>query len=81
MECTVFLSEARRVAAELVVIDAALRPGVQPEQWQERTLNDGSRHHTYKRFFSRGQIAEELDGEVLFDGQRFIAARVTWSAT
>jgi demethylmenaquinone methyltransferase/2-methoxy-6-polyprenyl-1,4-benzoquinol methylase len=57
------------------------RPGVQPEQRQERTLNDGSRHHIYKRFFTRGQLAEELDGEVLFERQRFIAARVTWSAS
>ena len=45
------------------------------------SLNDGSRHDIYKRFFTRGQRAEELDGEVLFEGQRFIAARMTWSAT
>ena len=39
-----FLAEARRVAGELVVADAALRPDHEPEEWQERVLNDGSRH-------------------------------------
>jgi ubiquinone/menaquinone biosynthesis C-methylase UbiE len=39
-----FLAEARRVASELVVIDSALRPGIDPEQWQERVRNDGSCH-------------------------------------
>ncbi len=33
-ERSAFLAEARRVAAELVVIDSALRPSVEPEQWQ-----------------------------------------------
>jgi ubiquinone/menaquinone biosynthesis C-methylase UbiE len=78
-ERTVFLSEARRVAGELVVIDAALRPGVEPEEWQERMLNDGSRHRIYKRYLTSAQLAEELGGEVLFDGQRFVVARVKWS--
>ena len=36
-----FLAEAKRVAGELVVVDAALRDGLDPEQWQERVLNDG----------------------------------------
>ena len=31
-----FLCEAQRVAAELVVIDSAWRPGVESDQWQER---------------------------------------------
>ena len=44
-----FLAEARRLAAELIVIDSAWRPGIEPEQWQERVLNDGSRHRVYKR--------------------------------
>jgi ubiquinone/menaquinone biosynthesis C-methylase UbiE len=74
-----FLAEARRVAGELVVIDTALRPGVEPEQWQERTLNNGSRHRIYKRYLTGAQLAEELAGEVLFEGRSFIAARVTWS--
>ncbi|MEV4108789.1 class I SAM-dependent methyltransferase [Nonomuraea sp. NPDC049695] len=78
-ERTVFLSEARRVAGELVVIDTALRPGVEPEQWVERMLNNGSRHRIYKRYLTSAQLTGELGGEVLFEGQSFVAARVTWS--
>jgi ubiquinone/menaquinone biosynthesis C-methylase UbiE len=78
-EQTVFLAEARRVAGELVVIDTALRAGVEPEQWQERMLNNGSRHRIYKRYLTSAQLAEELGGEVLFEGHSFVAARVTWS--
>lgn len=44
-----FLKEARRVAGELVVVDAALQPNAEPEQWQERVLNDGSRHEVFKK--------------------------------
>jgi ubiquinone/menaquinone biosynthesis C-methylase UbiE len=78
-ERRVFLAEARRVAGELVVIDTALRPGVEAEQWQERVLNDGSRHRVYKRYLTSAQLAEELRGEVLFEGRSFVAAHVTWS--
>ena len=73
-----FLSEARRVADELVVVDSARRPGVDAEQWQERVLNDGSRHRVYKRF-TADQLAGELGGEPLFDGAWFVAARVQGS--
>jgi len=46
-----FVTEARRVAGEVVVVDAALRPDKEPEELQERVLSDGSRHETYKRYF------------------------------
>jgi len=52
-----------------------LRPEVEPEQWQERVLNDGSRHQVYKRYLTGQQLADELDGEVLLDGTWFVAAR------
>ena len=72
-----FLSEARRVAGELVVADSALREGVEPEQWQERVLNDGSRHTVYKRYFTGAGLVEELGGgEVLMDGAWFVVVRV-----
>jgi SAM-dependent methyltransferase len=70
-----FLAEARRVGAELIVVDSALRAGVPAEQWQERVLNDGSRHEVYKRYLSGGQLAEEIGGEVLMDSVWFVAAR------
>jgi demethylmenaquinone methyltransferase/2-methoxy-6-polyprenyl-1,4-benzoquinol methylase len=74
-ERAAFLSEARRVAGELVVVDSALRPGIEPEQWQERTLNDGSRHRVFKRFLSADGLAEEIGGEPLLSGDWFVAAR------
>jgi demethylmenaquinone methyltransferase/2-methoxy-6-polyprenyl-1,4-benzoquinol methylase len=77
-ERAAFLAEARRVASELVVVDAAVRPGIEAEQWQERVLNDGSRHRVYKRYFVANALAEELGGEVLLDGAWFVAARVAW---
>jgi ubiquinone/menaquinone biosynthesis C-methylase UbiE len=70
-----FLAEVRRVAAELIVVDAARRPGIEPEQWQERTLNDGSKHRVYKRFLEPEQLADEIGGQVVFAGTWFVAAR------
>jgi ubiquinone/menaquinone biosynthesis C-methylase UbiE len=68
-----FLAEARRVAPELVVLDSALRDDVEPEEWQERTLNDGSRHRVYKRFFTPEGLREELGGgRVLHAGHWFV---------
>jgi len=73
-ERTDFLAEARRVAPQLVVVDSALREDVQPEEWQERVLDDGSRHRVYKRFFRASDLAEELGGAtVLHDGRWFVA--------
>lgn len=74
-----FLSEARRVADELVIVDSALRDDVSPEEWQERILNDGSRHEVYKRFFDGEGLAAELGGgEVLHAGRWFVMARTWW---
>ena len=71
-----FLDEARRVAAELVVVDSATRDGVEPESTQQRILNDGSVHAVYKRYFDPEQLAEELGGgDVLHAGRWFVAVR------
>jgi len=71
-----FLAEARRVAAELVVVDSALRDDVQPADQQERILNDGSRWQVFKRFFEPSELAAELGGgERLFAGRWFVAVR------
>jgi ubiquinone/menaquinone biosynthesis C-methylase UbiE len=74
-----FLSEVHRVATELVVVDSALRPGVEAEQLQERVLNDGSRHVVHKRYLSAGQLAAEIGGQPLYDGRWFVVARATWA--
>jgi demethylmenaquinone methyltransferase/2-methoxy-6-polyprenyl-1,4-benzoquinol methylase len=71
-----FVSEARRLAPELVVVDSVLRPDVSPEERQERILNDGSRWEVYKRYFEPEVLAAELDGgETVFAGRWFVAVR------
>jgi ubiquinone/menaquinone biosynthesis C-methylase UbiE len=68
-----FLAESRRIAPTLVVFDARLHDDVEPEQIQERTLNDGSSHHVFKRYFTASQLSSELgDGRVLFEGRWFV---------
>jgi ubiquinone/menaquinone biosynthesis C-methylase UbiE len=71
-----FLREARRVADELVVVDSALHDGVEPVEWQERILNDGSRWQVYKRYFEPDALANELGGgRTLFAGRWFVAVQ------
>jgi ubiquinone/menaquinone biosynthesis C-methylase UbiE len=71
-----FLREARRVAPELVVVDASSRHSPVDEERQERILNDGSRWEVYKRFFTPEQLAQELGGgTMVFAGRWFVAVR------
>jgi SAM-dependent methyltransferase len=71
-----FLAGARRLADELVVVDSARRPDGEDEAWQERELNDGSRHRVYKRWFTAAGLADELGGgEAVYDGAWFVAVR------
>ena len=75
-ERLLFLAEAARVAPELVVCDAAVRPDREREEMQERILEDGSSWEVYKRFFVAEELAAELGGgEVLFAGDWFVVVR------
>ena len=75
---TAFLAMAARLADELVITDSALRPGGEAESWQERALNDGSRHRIYKRWFTAVGLAEELGGgETVHDGPWFVTTRLS----
>jgi SAM-dependent methyltransferase len=67
-----FLSEARRVADRLVVVDAGRPVGVAAEQWQQRTLSGGERFSIYRRHFDAEQLARELDGRPLFSGRFYV---------
>jgi ubiquinone/menaquinone biosynthesis C-methylase UbiE len=72
-----FRREARRVADELVVVDSALHDEVDPAEWQQRVLNDGSRWQVYKRYFEPDSLADELGGgRTLFAGRWFVAVQV-----
>lgn len=71
-----FLGEARRVAGELVVVDASAAHSPVTEEWQPRTLRDGSRWEVYKRYFTGAGLAAELGGgEVLHEGPWFVVVR------
>jgi ubiquinone/menaquinone biosynthesis C-methylase UbiE len=70
-----FLADARRVASELVVFDAALHDGEPRFEWQERVLNDGTRWTVYKRFFTGEALLAELGGgRVAHEGRWFVLA-------
>jgi demethylmenaquinone methyltransferase/2-methoxy-6-polyprenyl-1,4-benzoquinol methylase len=71
-----FLAEARRVAPELVVVDASRRHSEVDEHMSPRVLNDGSTWEVFKRYFTGPGLAEELGGgEVLHDGDWFVVVR------
>jgi ubiquinone/menaquinone biosynthesis C-methylase UbiE len=70
-----FLAEARRVAPELVVVASIRGDGDDSERWEERSLNDGSRWDVYKRVFEGPDLADELQGEVVFKGRWFVVVR------
>jgi ubiquinone/menaquinone biosynthesis C-methylase UbiE len=70
----IFLAEARRVSKSILIIDAAKRDEVPPEEYSERVLNDGSRHSVYKRYFTPGQLIGETGAaRTLHAGQWFVA--------
>jgi ubiquinone/menaquinone biosynthesis C-methylase UbiE len=69
-----FLVEVRRVAGQLVVVDAALREDLPREEHQQRVLNDGSRHTVYKRFFAPDELAAELGGGRVLHARRWFVA-------
>ena len=70
-----FLAEARRVASELVVVASVPGEGDPLERWEERSLSDGSAWTVYKRVFTGVQLANELGGEVVFEGGWFVVVR------
>jgi ubiquinone/menaquinone biosynthesis C-methylase UbiE len=71
-----FVAEARRVARELVIVDSRLHEDVEPVEWQERILLDGTRWQVYKRYFTGLELAEELgEGDILFEGHWFVVVR------
>jgi len=71
-----FLTEARRVANELVVVDASRQHSELDEQMSPRVLSDGSTWEVFKRWFTGAGLAEELGGgNVLFEGEYFVVVR------
>lgn len=70
-----FVSEARRVAPELVVMGSRHDGDDPPERWEQRPLADGSTWPVFKRVFDPESLAAELGGEVLHAGTWFVVVR------
>jgi Methyltransferase domain len=77
-ERAAFLAEARRVAEELVILDSGLPPGAIAEEWQRRSLADGTTHTVYKRHFSIETLLAEVGGDPLFSGRYYVLVRSIW---
>jgi SAM-dependent methyltransferase len=71
------LAEARRVAREVLILDAGRPEGVQAAEWQERTLNDGTQYEVFRRHFDAETLAAEVGGDVLFEGTFYVLVAVT----
>jgi len=74
-----FLSEARRVADELVLVEPTpeWEPSGRAQGWEQRGLSDGSRYEIYRRYFTAAALAEELDGRILFAGRWVVMVAVS----
>ena len=72
-----FLSEAFRVAREVVVVEQTRRPGFPDEVWEEHELRDGSRHRVFKGYFTADRLQAELDGELELETRSFLAVRAS----
>jgi ubiquinone/menaquinone biosynthesis C-methylase UbiE len=72
-----FLSEARRVAHELVIVGSRAQPGEELTRWDTRTLQDGSEWQVYKRVFVPADLAAEVGGRVLHENRYFLMVAAT----
>ena len=75
------LREARRVADELVVLDAGRPVGVPKEHWQRRTISGDGEYRIFRRHFLADELAEELSGTVLYSGRFYVVVHSTWATT
>jgi hypothetical protein len=71
-EGEVLLTEARRVAREVLILDAGRPEGVRAAEWQERTLEDGKPYRIFRRHFAARLLASEIGGNVIFDGNFYV---------
>jgi SAM-dependent methyltransferase len=70
-----FVTEALRVAPELIVVEQAWQPDLPREGWERRPLADGSEEQVFKRYFTADELAAELDAQVLLETPTFVAVR------
>ena len=70
-----FVTEAQRVATELIIVEQAWQAELPREGWERRPLADGSEHDVFKRYFTAKELADELGAEVILDTPMFVAVR------
>jgi ubiquinone/menaquinone biosynthesis C-methylase UbiE len=71
-----FLTEARRVASELVIVGSVRNDGAESVRWEERRLQDGSTWRVFKRVFVPAELVGELGGgDVLHEGRYFVVVQ------
>src|SRR5215216_4153669 len=72
-ERAALVEEARRIAPELIAFETSAALAQKAEQWQERTLSEGSRYEIYRRYFMAEDLVEEIGGgRIFFDGDHFV---------
>ena len=69
----VFIADARRVAAEVVVVEQAWHAQLPRGGWERRPLADGSEQEVFKRYFTADDLAGELGADVLLETPTFVA--------
>jgi hypothetical protein len=74
-ERAAFIAEAGRVGDELVILDSGRPPGVGAEEWQRRSLPDGTTFTVYKRHFNIETLVAEVGGHPLFSGSYYVLVR------
>jgi ubiquinone/menaquinone biosynthesis C-methylase UbiE len=68
-----FITDARRVGRELVVVEDVHRADAPAEEWHERAPSDGSRHRMDRHSFTAAELISELGtGRVLHEGRWFV---------
>lgn len=75
-ESAALLAEVRRVAPEVTILDAGRPDGVAGEEWQDRSLPDGSHHRVFRRHFRAEDLASEVGGRAVFAGSFYVMVTV-----
>jgi hypothetical protein len=74
-ERAALISEASRVGQEIVILDSGRPSGARDEEWQTRTLPDGTDYPIFRRHLDVETLLSEVGGDVLFDGEYFVMIR------
>jgi hypothetical protein len=74
-ERDVLIREATRIGHEIVILDSGRPSGTRADEWQTRTLPDGTDYPIFRRHLDVETLISEVGGEALFNGQYFVMIR------